>query len=76
MKNDRDPRRDPIPGDELRIGRRCFLVLPVRWKHHVHFRHPQGGQRVSHGIPLWAWRRMMSDPESIVVTQTTCEEDK
>lgn len=63
----RDPRRDPIPGDVLGIGRTRFRVVRPSWGDcpgYVPFRHTSW--RVTHLPTLRQWRRMMRHPEVIV----------
>lgn len=63
---ERDPRSHPIPGDVLRCGHRRYTVLPARgtgaWVH-VTLR----DTRSTRLYRLRDWRRMMADPEVVVV---------
>lgn len=65
----RDPRRDPIPGDVLGVGRARYRVVHYRivWTGPVRvaFR-LTSSNHLTHLPTLHQWRRMMRHPEVIV----------
>lgn len=74
----RDPRRDPIPGDVLGIGRTRYHVVPIHggvghvvqvgYQHRRRSWWRQGDPFTGrlYLATLHAWRRMMRSPEVIV----------